>query len=264
MTGLTKFRCRRSSGEHPQSVELVCFVYLCRFYAGVGIEVRRGGVNWTVGTLCVFDSKPRSNFSFDDCRVLAALGKAVSDYLSTAPPNNWLGAGEHGQCAVTMTSAKQKAEFLKKCMALTVCGTVEDEAMHELAKRLNPVIIDAQEFVCRDGEPCKGIFFVVSGSLECRLRGQVLERLRRGQCLGEIALMKVSNLLAQGIPLDQARHMCVRGNDVVATEASELLALSLDDAWPLLDQMPNLWYILRDMARQRSQRIVRFSPLTPQ
>lgn len=57
----------------------VCTVgpYQIRFYAGVGVEVCRGGVNWTVGTLCVFDSTPRSSFSDDDCRCLAALGKAV-------------------------------------------------------------------------------------------------------------------------------------------------------------------------------------------
>ena len=57
----------------------VCTVgpFQIRFYAGVGLEVCRGGVNWTVGTLCVFDSKPRTSFSDEECRILAALGKAV-------------------------------------------------------------------------------------------------------------------------------------------------------------------------------------------
>ena len=47
---------------------------------------------------------------------------------------------------------------------------------------------------------------------------------------------------------------------MVAKEESELLTLSLEDAWPLLDQMPNLWYTLRDMADQRSIRLLRFAP----
>ena len=55
-------------------------------------------------------------------------------------------------------------------------------------------------------------------------------------------------------------HRCVRGADVVAKEESELLTLLLEDAWPLLDQMPNLWYTLRDMADQRSIRLLRFAP----
>ena len=40
---------------------------------------------------------------------------------------------------------------------------LESEAIEKLAQLLKPVIVQADEFVCRHGEPCKGIFFVVSG-----------------------------------------------------------------------------------------------------
>ena len=42
------------------------------------------------------------------------------------------------------------------------------------------------QVVIRQGEAADSMFFIVSGSLECSLRSQPLERLSRGQCLGEV------------------------------------------------------------------------------
>lgn len=53
---------------------------------------------------------------------------------------------------------------------------------------------------------------------------------------------------------EEAQQQSVPANDVVALERSELLRLSLTDAWPLLDSMPNLWYALRDLAHRHRHR----------
>jgi len=57
---------------------------------------------------------------------LKGLGDAAdlasrSDYLSTSPPPRRLRSSENEECATpTLTSPEQRAEFLKKSMALTV------------------------------------------------------------------------------------------------------------------------------------------------
>ena len=56
------------------------------------------------------------------------------------------------------------------------------------------------------------------------------------------------------VSAEEAQERCLRANDVVALERSELLRLSLTDAWPLLDSMPNLWYAPRDLAHRHRHR----------
>mmetsp|Transcript_50970 Transcript_50970/g.74667 ORF Transcript_50970/g.74667 Transcript_50970/m.74667 type:complete len:423 (+) Transcript_50970:50-1318(+) len=234
--------------------------YRIRFYVGVPLYVSQNGVKWPVGTLCIFDTKPRVSFSLDDCRILSVLGKAVSDHICSRPPPQ--ASLPTTPTTTSVSTRPQKIEFLKKCMAFTI-RKVDVDSIEQLADKLTPSVVQQHQFVARKGDPSSGMFFVVSGTLQCSLDGRKLELLERGQCLGEVSIMNISKMISQGLSLEEARHRCSRANDVVALEETELLHLSLSDAWPLLNQIPNLWYSLRDLAQQRMVRVLRFSPSPP-
>uniref|UniRef100_A0A7S4H8S1 Cyclic nucleotide-binding domain-containing protein n=1 Tax=Guillardia theta TaxID=55529 RepID=A0A7S4H8S1_GUITH len=224
-----------------------------KFYAGCPINIFRNGVAWPVGTICVFDSEPRTSFDLDQCAMLQTLSKAITNHMS-------IPSGQGGQdLKSALEDAEDRAVALKKCMAFTI-RKVDDAAIRMMAEKLKPVTIQEGQYLTRKGSPGDPMYFIVSGSLVCTLNDKELERLTKGQCVGELSFINIAKMLSSGIPRKEALHRCRRAADVVATDKSELLALSFEDAWPLLRKIPNLWYTLQDIAHQRLIRVSRVSP----
>ncbi len=73
------------------------------------------------------------------------------------------------------------------------------------------------------------------------MNGQELERLGAGQGFGEVSFINQCKLRKRGVEPEEAKAQCLRGADIETLERCELLALSCDDAWPLIKLSPNLW-----------------------
>ncbi|EKX54190.1 hypothetical protein GUITHDRAFT_150177, partial [Guillardia theta CCMP2712] len=98
------------------------------------------------------------------------------------------------------------------------------------------------------------MFWVASGSCICMLDGVIIDKLEKGECFGEMSVMKICRLLKQGLSKERALSEGKRGADVQASEDSLLLALSYDDAYRLIRVVPNLWLTLEDLCKLRSMR----------
>jgi len=73
-------------------------------------------------------------------------------------------------------------------------------------------------------------------------------------CFGEVAIMNMCKMRAAGISEEAIARRCVRMADVRALEPCELCALTLDDAWPLIREIPELWVAFEEIAQRRAIR----------
>lgn len=143
----------------------------------------------------------------------------------------------------TMTAA----EFLK---AESVLGTVDDEqSVVELAKRLTPLMVAANDTVVKQGEIGKALFFVVSGSCEAVVEegiptpisespGEIIATFNRGEMFGEMEIV-------ENVP-----SRCT----VVASMDTELLRLSKEDFAELISTREDLIDLVRWVGKLRKHR----------
>jgi hypothetical protein len=60
-----------------------------------------------------------------------------------------------------------------------------------------------------------------------------------------LSFVQISELVSSGTSLREARETALRTADVIACEHTELLELSFDDAWTVVQRVPNFSYILK-------------------
>uniref|UniRef100_A0A7S0HH42 Cyclic nucleotide-binding domain-containing protein n=1 Tax=Hanusia phi TaxID=3032 RepID=A0A7S0HH42_9CRYP len=135
--------------------------------------------------------------------------------------------------------------------------TVDISCLRELADKMTVSVAKKDEIIARKDTVGTHMFWVASGSCICLLDGVILERLERGQCFGEMSVMKICKMLKQGISKERALSEGRRGADVKASEDSLLLALSYDDAYTLIRVVPNLWLTLEELCKLRKLRVQR-------
>ncbi len=95
---------------------------------------------------------------------------------------------------------------------------VDEEILIELAERVEGVIVDPKQYVCKEGEPGNQLYFVLNGAVEVLMtlksgRPLRITELGPGDVFGEIALL----------------HNVPRTRSIRAAKKSLLLALHRDD-----------------------------------
>lgn len=218
-----------------------------RFYAGHALCVVRRGQRYAIGTVAVMDPAPRGEFSDKDASILAVLAEAVKSKLeATSRPmaigplaSPWQDGG-----------IAERVKILEKCAAVAT-RTVAASALKSLAEVLRPRVYQAGSCITKRGEPGDSMFFVVMGQVAVNVNGQTLQIHGPRQSFGEIALVKIIEMLSKGTSAEEARARWMRGADVVALERCELLELHAEDARELIRMAPNLWFTLQEMAQRR-------------
>jgi len=221
-----------------------------RFYAGHALCVVRRGQRYAIGTFCVMDPAPRTEFSGYNASLLAVLAEAVKSKLeATSRPmasgplaSPWQDGG-----------IDERVKILSLCAAVTT-RSVAVSALKSLAEVLRPRVYQAESYITRRGEPGDSMFFVVMGQVAVRVKGQTLQTHGPRQSFGEIALVNIIEMRSAGKSAEEARSRWVRGADIVALERCELLELHAEDARELIRVAPNLWFTLQEMAHRRQAR----------
>jgi CRP-like cAMP-binding protein len=141
--------------------------------------------------------------------------------------------------------------------------------MTRIAEKMRPVEVEKGQVVARQGDSCDVIWFVASGSLQCEVDRVEITRpcgleprsqtLGPGACIGEVSFVQISELVSRGTSLREARETALRTADVIACERTELLELSFDDAWAVVQRVPNFFYSLKEVAGLRSRALQRTS-----
>jgi CRP-like cAMP-binding protein len=98
------------------------------------------------------------------------------------------------------------------------------------------------------------MYIISKGSAACLVKKVEIERLSKGMCFGEVAIMNMCKMRAAGISEEAIARRCVRMADVRALEPCELCALTFDDAWPLIREIPELWVAFEEIAQRRAIR----------
>jgi len=98
-----------------------------------------------------------------------------------------------------------------------------EEILYELAERVQGVMVDARQYVCKEGERGDHLFFVLDGAVEVLMslksgRPLRITELGRGDVFGEIALL----------------HNVPRTRSIRAAKKSLLLAISREDFQKLI------------------------------
>ena len=104
----------------------------------------------------------------------------------------------------------------------------------EIVNLLNPLVVPPRHAVVRMGEPGDSMFFVISGELEVEAPGQPF-KLGEGEFFGEMGLLRNT----------------VRRADVVSLTDCQLLELTAENFWKLIDIHPDLGDRVREVMEQR-------------
>jgi hypothetical protein len=230
--------------------ELVHGKHQIRFYAGHALCTNRRNQRHAIGTLCIMDTAPRTEFSTSDVSMLAVLAEAVMSKLEATRPmasgplaSPWQDGG-----------IDERVKILQKCIAVTT-RDVAESALKNLAEVLRPRVYQAGQIITKRGEPGDSMFFVVMGQVAVELDGQRLQTHGALQSFGEIALVNVIKMRIAGVSAEEASAKSKRGADVVAMERCELLELGCNDARELIRNAPNLWFTLQEIAKRRAAKI---------
>jgi len=232
-----------------------------RFYLGAPLSVMRGGASHAIGCLCVADTIPREGPRMDEMLLLETLAIGIVRYIEVRPhlsqtpsvdvPNVAVQEGKRGPSV----SQQVVSEFF------SIAGVeVDVDVIRLLAGKMVPRTVQSENFLTRKGDQGNSMYFVVSGACSCQLNGVEIERIDRGGCFGEVAIMNMCKMKAAGVPMSVIQKRCVRMADIRAVERCELLELSFDDAWPLIRQVPTLWGVLEDITQIRSERARKHAP----
>jgi len=222
-----------------------------RFYAAFPLLIRRGVAKFAIGFLCIGDLAPRTLFSLDDQHLLQVLAEAVVRHVEIRPS---FVPGAH--LATDLETVSDRINFLTKVSK--VKGLLVDNMVLKLiAEKLQPRVVQSEHFVTRAGDEAGAMFWLASGESRCSLKGCEIERLRRYDCFGEVAIINICKMRAAGVDRAVIKRRCVRSADVRASEQCVILQLQADDAWPLVKQVPALWNFLEKIAQIRNKRIER-------
>ena len=131
--------------------------------------------------------------------------------------------------------------------------TVDRGQMTQIAEKMRVVEVEDGQAVAKRGDHCDVIWFVASGSLRCEVDGIEVQQLGAGHCIGEMSFVHVSEMVSSGTPLTEAWAAALRTADVIASEHTELLELSFDDAWAVVKKVPNLFYTLKEVAEMKQK-----------
>jgi len=163
-------------------------------------------------------------------------------------------AGAQSRSFEETCGIEERIQILKRCVAFTA-RMVDERCIRQFASKLRPTVVEAGTVLCERGDVGDPMYFVAEGTCVCSLNGKELERLGPGQSFGEVSFVKQCKLRKRGMEAQQARAACLRGADIAAAERCHLLALSCDDAWPLIKLSPNLWFTLEGIADRRSLKV---------
>jgi CRP-like cAMP-binding protein len=132
--------------------------------------------------------------------------------------------------------------------AMPVFGGLPEDTMTRLLDLIQVRAHDAEEIICREGEPGREMFIVGSGVVEVCKRsdaGEVdacLARLRPGDCFGEMSLIDIQP----------------RSASVIARAATELFVVSNMDLYRLYqDDLPGYAFLVQNICRELSRRLRR-------
>jgi len=127
----------------------------------------------------------------------------------------------------------EKTAFLK---SLPMFASIPTEALAELAARAREIHCDAGDVLFREGDPDRGVFLVVEGTVEQR-KGRALVRVvRAGMGLGEL-------WMSEGEP---------HAYDVTAIEHTHVLNVTRED---MMDGIADFPEFGQAMVRQLARRI---------
>jgi len=126
----------------------------------------------------------------------------------------------------------EKTAFLKSMDALS---SIPTEALADLASRAREVHLDAGDTIFNEGEPNRGTFLIVEGSVVQRIGDAAVRVARPGMAFGEL-------FLAEGEP-----HKMT----AVAIEHTHVLNITTDDVFDAMSDYPDFAAaIVRGMSKQ--------------
>eukprot|EP00960_Hanusia_phi_P040828 754673-Hanusia_phi.AAC.4 len=135
---------------------------------------------------------------------------------------------------------------------------VHQSCINSIAKKLSVHRFHAGDLIVQHGSVGKDIYWIASGECVCEVNGQAVDRLSAGFCFGEISVIKLSKLIRDGVPEEDAMNQCRRQADVLAASDVVVLKLAYSDSTTLIRIVPNLWMTLEDLSAARTRRIDNF------
>jgi CRP-like cAMP-binding protein len=126
----------------------------------------------------------------------------------------------------------EKTAFLKSIESL---ASIPTEALADLASRAREIHHDAGDTIFREGEPNRGTYLVIEGSVVLRIGGAAVRVVRAGMPFGEL-------FLGRGEPHNMT---------AVAIEHTHVLNVTSDDIFDAMGDYPDFAAsIVRSMSRQ--------------
>jgi len=226
-----------------------------------------------------FDMASKECLRMADIRTLERCHLLKLSYLDMLPlirriPNLWSSLDEMSRINIGKVELKRQKDRYQKSLELmdveervdalmaspcVVSRNVDPSCLKTIAKKLQVCAIPEGDLVISQGKFGDNMYWVVSGTFSCSVDGVEIDTLTRGQCFGEMTMIKLCRLRKSGVPESEIRSKCMRAADVRAVEKSVVLKLSYADALYLMRTAPNLWCSLEDISKQRSTRMERLS-----
>jgi len=213
-----------------------------RLFIGVPLNVMRMGRVFRMGCLCVTDESPREKVDEEDVLLLQTLAEAVVRYVELRPREAELDLTFETQIMVV------------RCFLANASVSLSEGNILKLAQGLRSRSVPSKQYLTRKGDPGNVMYLIAKGSAGCFVKKTEIERLTKGMCFGEVAIMNMCKMRAAGISEEAIARRCLRMADVRALEHCELYSLSFADAWPLIREIPQLWTAFEEIAHHRSIR----------
>ncbi len=142
-----------------------------------------------------------------------------------------------GVIAIGFSNEIRKHEFIVNWRLVAKVPLFEEmdaAQIAEIVNLLHPLVVPPRHAVVRVGEPAESMFFVISGELEADIHPTPIH-LGPGDFFGEVGLLSDS----------------VRRADIVSLTDCQLLELSAENFWQLVDMHPDLGDRVREVLESR-------------
>ena len=143
-----------------------------------------------------------------------------------------------GILASTFAQEAKKRDFVvtwNLVARMPILNQLDAAVIADIASLLKPKFAAAGEYIVKEGEAGRSMYFIVDGAVEVRTKNYPV-RLRSGSFFGEMELLEENKK---------------RSADVIAVTNTQLLMLEAEDFHKILDDNPEIEKSLRIIAKRR-------------
>ena len=133
---------------------------------------------------------------------------------------------------------------LKRLSQVRLFSTCSRRDLSRIAALTAEIDVPAGRVLMRQGDPGREAFVVEEGTAKATIRGRRSDRIRPGDCFGEMALL----------------HDAPRSATVTAETDMRLLVLSAREFWAMLDEVPSVARKIMAVMAERLREAERAQP----